>query len=123
MKYTNSQLQNYFDALSNIASKTTGKLGYIVAKNANTISKELEEYVDIRNQKIAEFGEQDENGVPSITLGTEAFNKFTESMKEYDEVEQDISFIKIKPEDLYSSDLNAVEINQIMFMVDEEDDL
>ena len=52
MKYTNLQLQNYFDVLNNIASKVTGKLAYLVTKNARKISEELQEYTDIRNNKL-----------------------------------------------------------------------
>ena len=41
LKYTNKQLQEYFEILNNIASKVTGKLAYLVIKNAHKISNEL----------------------------------------------------------------------------------
>lgn len=122
MKYTNIQLQQYFNALNIIASKVTGKLAYLVTRNARKISDELKEYNSIRDQKINEYGELTEDGIMGISPGTEGFTKFISEMKEYDEIEQDISFLKVKPEDLYSSDLNAVEMDQLLFMIDDEED-
>lgn len=121
MKYTNKQLQEYFEILNNIASKVTGKLAYLVIKNAHKISNELQEYTTIRNQKIQEYGEPF-NDTIRLSVDSENYPKFIAEMAEYDEIELELNFLKAKPEDLYTSNLNAIEMDQISFMINDEED-
>lgn len=121
MKYTNKQLQEYFEILNNIASKVTGKLAYLVIKNAHKISNELQEYTTIRNQKIQEYGEPF-NDTIRLSVNSENYPKFISEMAEYDEIELELNFLKAKPADLYTSNLNAIEMDQISFMINDEED-
>lgn len=121
MKYTNKQLQEYFEILNNIASKVTGKLAYLVIKNAHKISNELQEYTTIRNQKIQEYGEPF-NDTIRLSVDSENYPKFISEMAEYDEIELELNFLKAKPADLYTSNLNAIEMDQISFMINDEED-
>lgn len=121
MKYTNKQLQEYFEILNNIASKVTGKLAYLVIKNAHKISNELQEYTTIRNQKIQEYGEPF-NDTIRLSVDSENYPKFISEMAEYDEIELELNFLKAEPEDLYTSNLNAIEMEQISFMINDEED-
>ena len=121
MKYTNLQLQNYFDILNKIASKVTGKLAYLVTKNARKISEELQEYTDIRNNKLRQYGEE-RDGQIFLSIDSENYSKFIAEMAEYDEIELELSFLMAEPEDLYTSNLNAIEMDQISFMINDEED-
>lgn len=121
MKYTNKQLQEYFEILNNIASKVTGKLAYLVIKNAHKISNELQEYTTIRNQKIQEYGEPF-NDTIRLSVDSENYPKFIAEMAEYDEIELELSFLMAEPADLYTSNLNAIEMDQISFMINDEED-
>lgn len=122
MTYTNLQLQTYFESLNNIAPKVTGKLAYLVTKNARKISDELKEYTQIRNEKINSYGQETDNGMIGLMAGTEGYDKFLAEMAEYDSIEQEVTFLKAEPADLFSSDLNAVEMDQLMFMINDEED-
>ena len=121
MKYTNLQLQNYFDILNKIASEVTGKLAYLVTKNARKISEELQEYTDIRNNKLRQYGEE-RDGQIFLSIDSENYPKFIAEMAEYDEIELELSFLMAEPADLYTSNLNAIEMDQISFMINDEED-
>ena len=43
-------------------------------------------------------------------------------MAEYDEIELELSFLMAEPEDLYTSNLNAIEMDQISFMINDKED-
>ena len=43
-------------------------------------------------------------------------------MAEYDEIELELNFLKAEPEDLYTSNLDAIEMEQISFMINDEED-
>ena len=121
MKYTNIQLQTYFDILNSIASKTTGKLAYIITRNARKIFEELQEYTKIRNDKLYQYGEKKGNQL-FLSADSPNYQKFLTEMAEYDEIESELSFLKVEPKDLYTSNLNAIEIDQISFMINDEED-
>lgn len=119
--YTNKKLYTYLEILSSISAKVTGKIAYVVTKNARKIQEELVEYIKIRDELINKYGEIQGNQKVIIN-NTEGYTKFIAEMSEYDDIEQNISFLTITPKDLYSSELNAIEINQLMFMINEEDE-
>ena len=121
MKYTNIQLQTYFDILNSIASKATGKLAYIITRNARKIFEELQEYTKIRNDKLYQYGEKRGNQL-FLSENSPNYQKFLTEMAEYDEIELELDFLKVKPEDLYTSNLNAIEMDQISFMINDEED-
>lgn len=121
MKYTNIQLQTYFDILNSIASKATGKLAYIITRNARKIFEELQEYTKIRNDKLYQYGEKRGNQL-FLSANSPNYQKFLTEMAEYDEIELELDFLKVKPEDLYTSNLNAIEMDQISFMINDEED-
>lgn len=121
MKYTNIQLQTYFDILNSIASKATGKLAYVITRNARKIFEELQEYTKIRNDKLYQYGEKRGNQL-FLSADSPNYQKFLTEMAEYDEIEVELDFLKVKPEDLYTSNLNAIEMDQISFMINDEED-
>lgn len=121
MKYTNLQLQTYFDILNEVASKVTGKLAYLVTKNARVISNELNEYTTIRNDNIRKYG-QEIDGQIKLAYDSPEYTDFCKVMAEYDNIELDVKILKAKPEDLYTSQLNAVEMDRLSFMINDEED-
>lgn len=121
MKYTNLQLQTYFDILNEVASKVTGKLAYLVTKNARVISNELNEYTTIRNDNIRKYG-QEIDGQIKLAYDSPGYADFCKVMAEYDNIELDVKILKAKPEDLYTSQLNAIEMDRLSFMIDEEEE-
>ena len=120
MKLTNVQMDNYLQAMQNISEKVTGKFAYAVARNMRKVSEELVEYQNLKNKAIFKYGETDETGRASIKVGSDAFEKYIEEMKEYADITHDVVIQTITKEELLSSPLNANEILTIDFMVDEE---
>lgn len=121
MILTNKQMDEYIIGLDGLMNKTQGKLGYAIAKNYRMIANELKEYVGLKDAAIAQFGERDEEGRIVIHLGTEAHKKYLEEMKQYDDIESDVSIVMVSPEDVYSSNLNAKEVSGILFMIKEDE--
>ena len=120
MKLTNVQMDSYLQAMQNISEKVTGKFASAVARNMRKISEELVEYQNLKNNAIFKYGEVGEDGRASIKIGSDAFEKFIEEMKEYSDIAHDVSIQKITQNELLSSSLNANEILTIDFMVDEK---
>ncbi len=121
MKLTNIQMDNYLQAMQKISEKVTGKFAYAVARNMRKISEELVEYQNLKDKTIFKYGETNENGSASIQVGSEAFKKFVEEMKEFNEISHEVPIQMITQEELLSSPLNANEILTIDFMVEEGD--
>ena len=88
MKYTNIQLQTYFDILNSVASKATGKLAYIIARNARKIFEELQEYTKIRNDKLYQYGEKKGDQL-FLSADSPNYQKFITEMAEYDKIESE----------------------------------
>lgn len=121
MKMTNKEMNESVTNLINLLDKVQGKLGYAIAKNHRILLNELKEYIGLRDVAITQFGEPDENGNIRILIGTEAHKKFLEEMKQYDDIESDVSIVMVSPEDVYSSNLNAKEVSGILFMIKEDE--
>ena len=119
MKLTNVQMDNYLQAMQEISEKITGKFAYAVARNMRKISEELVEYQNLKNKAIFKYGETDETGRAAIKVGSDAFEKYLEDMKDYAEIAHDVEIQMITKDELLSSPLNANEILTIDFMVEE----
>lgn len=119
MKLNNQTMEMYLMALRNISDKVTGRFAYAVARNMRKLSDNLVEYMAIRDRFIREYGEKTENGDSRIMRGSEAFDKFSESMAEYVNIEHEIQLMTINQEDVLNSSLNANEIMTIDFMMED----
>ena len=117
MKLTNIQMDNYLQSMKRISEKVTGKFAYEVARNMRKISEELVEYQNLKDKAIFKYGQQNEDGSASIKVGSEAYEKFLEEMRDYAEISHDVPIQMITQEELLSSTLNANEILTIDFMV------
>ena len=122
MKLTNQTMDEYLRALQTVSNKVTGKFGYAVARNMRNLSNELVEYRTLKDKTIKAFGVINEQGNYQIEIGTEAFEKYVEEMKQYTNIEHDVQLMMIGQNELLKSPLNANEILSVDFMVKEETD-
>lgn len=119
MKLKNSEISNYAVNLQNISTKVKGKLAYIVARNLRKLVTEIQEYEEIKNSLIEKYGSKDENGILSVTIGSDEYKEFIKEISEYATIEQDIDLLMISPDDLYETELTAQDILSIDFMIEE----
>ena len=97
---------NLLTFLNGIATKCKGKLGYAVARNIRVLNTELTEFQNKRNELIKKYGTNDGDNI-FIENGSEAFFSFQNEMKEYVNIELDISLMKVGQDVLENSDLSA----------------
>lgn len=89
------QMDNMAQSLVEILDRTD-IVGYVAARNMRSLNGELEDFRNVKNKLIVEFGteELDDDGNPtgdvSIKVGTEEFDKFVEKINP-------IGMIKINP--------------------------
>lgn len=117
MKLSNQKMDECFNALNDISERTTGKLGYAIARNLRKLSEELVEYQSLKDKTIAKYGEPDSEGRASIQVGSEAFEKYINEMKEYMLIEHDVQIFTVTEDEVLKSDLNAKEMLAIDFMI------
>jgi len=120
MKLTNIQMDNYLQSLQKISEKVTGVFAYAVARNIRKISEELVEYRNLKDNTIRKYGTETEDGRSTIEVGSEAFYKYVEEMKDYNEIAHEVPIQMISQKELLSSHLNANEILSVDFMIQEE---
>lgn len=117
MKLTNKEMDEYLALLNDIAEKTTGKLGYGIARNIRKLSNELVEYNALKNKTIIKYGEKTENGNSSIKVGSEAYDKFLSEMEDVMNISHNVDIFLIPEGDVINSDLNGKEMLAIDFMI------
>lgn len=116
MKLTNQKMDDCYNALNNISERTTGRLGYAIARNLRKLSEELVEYQSLKDKAICKYG-QEADGTYSIQIGSEAFENYINEMKEYMNIEHDVQIFTVTEDEVLSSDLNAKEMLAIDFMI------
>lgn len=120
MKLSNNEADIYLSVLKDIAPKVTGKFGYGVARNIRELTASLTEYRKARNDLIAKYGEI--SGEEIVLKSTSGYYKdFINEIKAYADIEHDVNIMTVEPEEIFTSQLTADVINQIMFMIKEGD--
>ena len=119
MKISNQVADSYLSALKLISKKVSGKFGYAVARNIRELSNSLKEYIQIKNELIAKYGETNGNEI-ILNSNSQNFTLFQNELREYAEIEHDINIMPIEVEYIYQSTLTADLITSIMFMIKEE---
>lgn len=120
MKLSNRTMDEYYNVLFSLAEKTTGKLGYAVSRNLRKLTEELVEYQTLKDKAIRKYGQEDDDGITRIKIGSDEFNKYINEMKEYMDIEHDVQLFFVSGEDVINSSLNAKEMLSIDFMVEKE---
>ena len=121
MKLTNKTMDEYLQALQLISGKVTGKFAYAVARNMRKLNDELVEYRRIKDNTIRTFGSENDSGAYQIEIGSEAFEKYVEEMKQYADIEHDVQLMLVSQEDLLKTTLNANEMLSVDFMIKEDE--
>jgi len=106
-----------FNSLNTVSEKTTGKLGYAIARNLRKLSEELVEYQKLKDKAIIKHGTKNENGSSVIEVGSEAFEKYVNEMKEYMSISHDVDIFFVTENEVINSDLNGKEMLAIDFMI------
>lgn len=119
-KLTNIEMSNHLMALKNISGKVSGKLAYAVSRNMRKLANEVFEFDEIRNKLINKYGEKNDDGIFAIKIGSDSYNKFIKEISEFTDIEHEVDIYSVKSEILYNSDLNADEMLQLDFMIEEE---
>ena len=119
MKISNQVADSYLSALKLISKKVSGKFGYAVARNIRELSNSLKEYIQIKNELIAKYGEVNGNEI-SLNTNSENYKDFIKELKEFAEIEHEVNIMEIELEHIYNSSLTADLITSIMFMIKEE---
>ena len=73
----------------------------------------------MKNELIAKYGEVNGNEI-SLNTNSENYKDFIKELKEYAEIEHEVSIMEIELEHVYNSSLTADLITSIMFMIKEE---
>lgn len=127
-KMTNREMQSKVQVLSNISNKQLPvKVSYTIAKNINSINKELKIFEDEKMKIIKEYAVKDEHGNPKIKENnTYEFieGKEQECNSKYNElldIEVDLELRQININDLFNSNVNFTpgELVELDFMLAE----
>ena len=111
------KLQEYFNSLTPVLDKVTGKAAFVIARNRRLIEPEINTYRDKVNEIIRKYGTDDGTG----TIRINDPEKVKEADKEYigiSELEISIDLLKLNEADIEFSDLTAREMLDIDWMIE-----
>lgn len=124
MQITNHQMYEYILGLSTFLERRD-KIGYAAARNTRILKDSCIEYLNRREELIFEYGdpEIDDNGAPTgrkyIVIGTKSFDKFSEELESYANIEHDVKDIfKLKYDDVIGI-LSGEEILSMDWMLED----
>lgn len=113
MKMTNRELQGKVQVLSMLSNKQLPvKVSYALAKNINSINKELKIFESEKMKIIKEYALKDEHGEPKIKDNKIVFsseekeNECNEKYNELLDIEIDIELRSVSTLDLFQSNVN-----------------
>ena len=121
MKLTNLEMFNYLNALDNISDKVYGKLGYAVARNLRKITNELIEFEDMRLKIFYKYATLNKDNEYELQPNTESYQKFINEINEIAMISHKVDIYKIEPDLVIESNLSAKELNDLIFMIKDEE--
>ena len=121
MKLTNLEMFNYLNALNNISDKVYGKLGYAVARNLRKITNELIEFEDMRLKIFYKYATLNKDNEYELQPNTEPYQKFINEINEIAMISHKVDIYKIEPDLVIESNLSAKELNDLIFMIKDEE--
>lgn len=121
MKLTNLEMFNYLNALNNISDKVYGKLGYAVARNLRKITNELIEFEDMRLKIFYKYATLNKDNEYELQPNTESYQKFINEINEIAMISHKVDIYKIEPDLVIESNLSAKELNDLIFMIKDEE--
>lgn len=128
MKITNEKILTaavYSQSIS--AKQFPPRAAYTIGWNFDKIDSALKIYDQTRNKQMERYVEKDENGKIEtqedgktvVFKSGEAKEKWSEEVKELNEIEADINIRKLKIEDFGDAKFSVAELRAIDFMIEE----
>lgn len=123
MRFKNAEMELMIAGLKKFLPMKN-KIGYVAARNTRLLMTETTEYYKIRDELIMKYGEpdRDEEGnelqTVSIGIGSEAYRKFDEAIKEYANIEHDVPVMKMRYDEVVGI-LSGEEILMIDWMLED----
>lgn len=121
--FSNKEIMEKLQSLQPILAQRNA-IGYIAARNSRTLKEALIEYGQFEQDAIMRYGtaDVDENGRPlgttSILPGTDGFQKFIEEMAPLQDIEQTLTIMVTKYEDVIGI-LSGEEILAVDWMLED----
>ncbi|NAS18608.1 hypothetical protein GND98_012200 [Clostridium butyricum] len=127
IKVTNREMESKVNILRKLSNmKLPVKVSYAIAKNINTIDKELKVFISERDKLIKEYAIKDEHGNPKVENNQYLFpdGKDKECNSKYAElldIEVELQLREINIDDLINSnvDLTPNDMLELEFMLKE----
>lgn len=127
MKTTNREMQSKVQVLSMLSNKQLPvKVSYAIARNINSINKELKIFEDEKMKIIKEYAIKDEHGDPKVEDNKFVFieGKEDESNEKYNElldIEVELNIREVNINELLNSnvDFTPAELMELDFMITE----
>ncbi|MGG7199344.1 hypothetical protein ACQPUL_01180 [Clostridium butyricum] len=127
IKVTNREMESKVNILRKLSNmKLPVKVSYAIAKNINTIDKELKVFISERDKLIKEYAIKDEHGNPKVENNQYLFpdGKEEECNSKYAElldIEVELQLREINIDDLINSDVDLTpnDMLELEFMLKE----
>lgn len=117
--HSNGEMAEMLTSLEKILEKATGMFGYATARNARELRNGCMEFLAERERLAGEYGNKnEETGEVTIDIDSENFRKFVKLLQPFSEIRHDVEITRISHKDL-PPDMNALEILQILWMVED----
>lgn len=113
MKLTNEQMFNSIVVLQNL--RETGRLGYAIARNRRKLIDESKEYMDIREEILKKYG--NENGEGQYYIPKEKTADFSNEISEYSGIEHDVDVFQVSEDEFMSGDLDSNQMFTLDWMI------
>lgn len=119
------QMDNMAQSLVEILDRTD-IVGYVAARNMRSLNGELEDFRNVKNKLIVEFGteELDDDGNPtgdvSIKVGTEEFDKFVEKINPIGMIKTNPTIFKLDADECIDK-LSGSQMLKFEWMIDYDD--
>lgn len=117
MTYTNAQLERML-ASASAHLERRDLIGYVCARNYRVIGAALADYVQVKNELLAECGGVRDNGVPYIEPSMPRYAEFVARFNPIAGVEQEVTIMPLRYTDVVG-ELTGEEILAIDWMLED----
>lgn len=93
-------------------------IGYACARNVRAIRDELAEFIEVKNEMLAEYGEVGESGVPYIAPSSPRYDEFLRRYEPIALARHDLAIMPLRYTDVVG-ELTGEEILQIDWMLED----
>ena len=115
-EYSNNELTRYLRSAVNCLSNAKGVTGFVLNHNYKEIFGKIQPYLELRNNVIAKYGEQQEDG-EFIIVDEEQQAKANKELADYGELKVSVDIVKIPEEKTIESGLTAAQLMSLTWMI------